>query len=225
MHRIAFSVALLASVVAIIAQRPALADSAPPNGLHWGDPVAGLQMAVVPDLPAGAVHCWIRNAENHAVSFDQYYLQWEYNGIEVQDPTGSWTNLARTHLEMRIYEGVGTDGRWVEELPPHQVITNKGPDGFQERGPLFVPRSTGFPAPAKLGATLVLDLGDFQWPEQVLRQAVIEVRVMQDLRVPGMEAKDPEPGTSLTPTVVHSPVIQLDGAKMRSFLEGYRQKK
>jgi hypothetical protein len=103
---------------------------------------------------------------------------------------------------------VGPGERDIKHLSPFQVIT----DGYAGGFGLVSLRP---PAPAKLGATLVLNLWDFQWSESLLRQDAIEVRLVQWLDGPGLET----PG----PIAIRSPMLQLDGRTVRKFLENYPQ--
>jgi hypothetical protein len=190
------------------------ADSVTAKKLRWGEPVAGLQMAAMVEVPAGAVHCWIRNADNHTVTYNSYNLgDWSYVGIEVQDTRGIWTRLDRKPDSMRIYQGVGPTEHDIVSLAPLHVI----PTCHSERSNV----AGAVPAPANLGATLVLDLGDFKWPENILQQTKIEIRCVQGLAGPGMS--NGVDGSYSPMFGIRSSTLQLDGATMRSFLDQYHR--
>lgn len=188
----------------------AAADSNSTKELHWGAEVAGLQMAAQADLPAGVIHCWIRNAENHTVTYNSYNLgNWGYVGIEMQDIRGTWRRLDRKPDSMRLYQGVGPTERDIASLAPLHVI----PPCYSERSGLV----GAAPAAAHLGATLVLDLGDFQWSENILQLTKIEIRGVQSLAGPGMP--NGVDGSYSPMFDIRSPTLRLDGAVLRTLLE------
>jgi hypothetical protein len=198
----------------------ASADSGNMKELQWGKPVAGLQMAAIAELPADAFYCWIRNAESHAITYNGYCLNEGNLGIEVHDPSGSWSRLVLLYPDYYPAEGVGPTERDKAVLLSHQIIVDKGirlPDEFI--------RSTDVPASEKLGATLKVYVAPYVWPQTVLKQAQIEVRLSLSLADSGINAPSAGPNTGYEPKItIYSPVFHLDGATMRSLLERERQK-
>jgi serine/threonine protein kinase len=190
-------------------------DSIAAKAPFGGEVVAGLQITAKAEFPAGVIHYWIRNAEDHEITYNRYGLgNWECIGLEVQDPTGSWTQLNRDPSGERATEGLGPNQRGIEKLPAHQVIKNNYPE--IALGALGSLRLENLPVPTNLKATAMVDLGDFQWPESILQQSSIAVRIVQSM--PGTSDED---FSDLASDAIRSPPIQLDGGTMRNFLESY----
>ena len=167
-----------------------LADFKATNSGNWGTASGGLQMATTIDTNGGFVYGWIRNAENKETFYNKYYLgYWADVIVELHDANG-WVSVERDPSLTRLYASVGPSSpRNIERLAPFQVITN-----------IF-------------GSTLLVDLDDFQWPTNLLRETNIEIRVIQ--RLSGQDKDKPIEIQSRPIKVARDDILQLHARRLR----------
>jgi len=177
-----------------------------------GEAINGLRLTAKEEFPAGVVHCWIKNVEDHAITYNRFAVDVDclscYD-LEVQDSAGAW---ARLDGEGSL-NGIGPRPKDIKRLPAHKVIKTDDPEviGNEWAFAFVTPRP---PKPANWGATNIVDLVIFRWPESVLRQAKITIRVALWMPHPSSDfsSSDVERDT------LRSPAIEIDGAKLRRYL-------
>lgn len=158
-----------------------------PEQLDWGETVGGLQMAACSQSNRTFVQCWLRNATTNRIAYNRYFLGYFENiRVEVHTDDG-WVELPRLRLWTRCVKGVGAGTRDMAQLDPLQVV----PYGDDLRSEFA----------SKYGGTFGLYLGEFDWPEVVLKSPGCEIRVKQTLRGPGHE----------TPITIVSPGFRIEG--------------
>jgi len=186
-----------------------------------GEVVAGLQLTAKEEFPAGVVHFWIRNAEDHEITYNRWGVRYaQAVRLEVQEPAGHWIPVKLNPSAELLVDNIGPVLEDNVKLAAHQVIRTDRP----RVGPYLGFGHKDAPAPASWGATKIIDLAVFQWPENVLRQSTIAIRVVQEMPEIHADGSSGVAGILFADEVEHtllSPTIQLDGAKMRSFLQTY----
>jgi hypothetical protein len=159
-------------------------------------------MGIVVEPAFGVVHCWLRNGETNEIAYNDWSLAyWEEITLHVREGT-NWVGLGRAPRGMGPYEGIGPSIGKVIRLNPGDVIA---------------------PRPASREATFVVDLRDFEWPTNVLRQHECEIRVCHYFAAcqesgsfaPG-DAKYARGSAGFT---VFSPVFILKGSEVQSLLD------
>lgn len=158
-----------------------------PEQLHWGESVGGLQMAACLQANRTVVQCWLRNATTNEIGCNRYFLGYFENiGVEVRTDDG-WVELRRLRLWRRCVKGCAPGTQDMAWLDPLQVV----PYGDDLRGEFA----------SNYGGTFGIYLGEFNWPEGVLKAAGCEIRVKQTLRGPG----------HVTPIAIYSPAFRIEG--------------
>lgn len=188
--------------------------------LRWGEVTDGLQIALIPETNAGAVHCWIRNALPKTISYNSYMLG-DPDCVSIEVRNGDeWRRLERAKSAMRSCKGIGPSEQTFCKLDPWQSIKEEVPMlNFTRFTPTPINENSftlqmrkEFPHPSMLKATLLVDLGDFEWPENALK-GPLEIRISQRLFGPGHNKE----------ITVQSLPTRLDGAVLQRFIEVLRE--
>lgn len=184
-----FGLAVIANLLVAVESSPST------NELKWGEPVGELQMSGFLEKDALAVHCWIRNAGTKAITYNDYCLGY-CASVVVMDKNGT-RGLTRGP-EMRPLLSAGPSPYDNKQL---------GPSGFIPRGRGYsenyssvrngkwllntnAPESSAGQGgnqevlrPPSMwhdqGATIVVDLLDFQWPDDLLTNADLTLTITQ----------------------------------------------
>ena len=182
------------------------------NALAWGEAVGGLQMACSVDVSAVVIHCWVGNAGDKAVAYNDFVFGYVENVVlEVRQGT----NWERVRVE--VFPGdntargaIPTDTK-IRELPPGQTMTETWTrrDAKARRPYRDAGRRERLLVSVCEGDTYALDLTDARWwPTNILQQGTVEARVRQSFHSPLPSEEYPfVGGPSLT---LFSPVFKLD---------------
>jgi hypothetical protein len=186
------------------------------KALAWGETVGDLQMACSVDVANGVIHCWVGNAEEKAVTYNDFVFGYVENvALEIRQGT----NWERVHAG--VFPGdngargaIPTDTK-IRWLPPGQTITEtwNRRDAEVRRPYRDVGRRERLLVGICEGDTFALDLADARWwPTNILQSGTVEARVRQSFRspLPGEEYPFVD-GPSLN---LFSPVFKLDAAAL-----------
>lgn len=188
--------------------------------LRWGEMVDGLQFAAVIQPGSGFVHCWMRNGSDAEITYNRYCLGYfASSGIEVRDGA-EWVRLPRVPAGLRYYKGAGPSSGSMSRLAPQEIARRGGiavvsaearrdySRATSSNGTTTVPKRADLPWFDDVGATIVVDLLDFEWPADALWNE-IELRVVQELSGPGHDA----------PITIRSPTVRMSGTEIGELLE------
>lgn len=133
------------------------------------------------------VQCWLRNATTNEIGYNRYFLGYFENvRVELRTDDG-WVELPRHRFKVRCVKSAAAGTRDMGRLDPLQLV----PYGDDLRDSFA----------SNYGGTFGIYLGEFNWPEAVLKAASCEIRVKQILRGPGHAA----------PITIVSPAFRIEG--------------
>jgi hypothetical protein len=157
----------------------------------WGPEKKGMQLRAEADSESGLVSCWVRNATQNPLNYKPHALGYFLNVNVFVRQGPLWIELQRKRTAMHPMYGIGRGMNDLVRAEPLEILKSKHAyECVEERSywrkiligeseyQISEPRGD-LPIMKASNATFYIDLAEFEWPEPLLKEKTVTLKMTQ----------------------------------------------